>query len=93
MRFWDSILSGEADEHSGGDDLNNIDWSKPAEWLENLGGFPPKPSAYPAPEEVRRESRERVAKILSDWDTLHKIIERHEERIQKRWHQKTKTHG
>ncbi|PKY02469.1 hypothetical protein P168DRAFT_271735 [Aspergillus campestris IBT 28561] len=49
----------------------------------------PRPSSYPTTEEVRQESRDRATQILSTWETLSKIVERHEERIQKRWRQKT----
>ncbi|RHZ45742.1 uncharacterized protein CDV56_100498, partial [Aspergillus thermomutatus] len=69
----------------------DIDWSNPASFFDTLNPNLPKPTSYPTADEVRQESRQRASKILSDWETLNKIIERHEERIQKRWRQKTKT--
>lgn len=77
---------------NGNADLSNFDWSNiPPSFFDTLSPNLPRPSSFPTPEEVRRESRERSSKVLSDWDTLQKIIDRHEERIQKRWRQKTKT--
>lgn len=86
-------LQDEAAGFSNGNaDFSNFDWSNiPPSFFETLNPNLPRPGSFPKPEEVRRESRERASKVLSDWDTLHKIIERHEERIQKRWRQKTKT--
>lgn len=66
----------------------NVDWSNipPSFLIPTVR----RPSSFPTPEEVRRESRERSSKVLSDWEALQKIIDRHEEQIQKRWRQKTK---
>ncbi|GFF99300.1 hypothetical protein IFM61392_00759 [Aspergillus lentulus] len=70
--------------------FRDIDWSNPADFFDSISPSLPKPTSYPTPDEVRQESRKRAAKILADWETLNKIIERHEERIHKRWRQKTK---
>jgi hypothetical protein len=80
-------------EEAVGDDSTasrNFDWSNPADFFDSISPDLPKPTSYPTPDEVRQESRKRATKILADWETLNKIIERHEERIQKRWRQKTK---
>ncbi|GIJ99507.1 hypothetical protein Aspvir_001639 [Aspergillus viridinutans] len=70
--------------------FRDIDWSNPADFFDSVSPNLPRPTSFPTADEVRQESRKRATKILSDWETLNKIIERHEERIQKRWRQKTK---
>jgi len=50
----------------------------------------PMPSSMPTREEAQREARERSADVLSSWNTLQQILERHEEVIRKRWTKKTK---
>ncbi|KAF7118920.1 hypothetical protein CNMCM5793_008556 [Aspergillus hiratsukae] len=74
--------------------LSGTDWSNPASLgslFNSIDPNLPRPTSFPTADEVRQESHKRATKILSDWETLNKIIERHEERIQKRWRQKTKT--
>ncbi|KAG0651258.1 hypothetical protein D0Z07_1847 [Hyphodiscus hymeniophilus] len=51
----------------------------------------PKPSSMPTAAEVRKEAQERSADLLLQWDTLRRILERHEEVLRKRWLKKTKT--
>jgi hypothetical protein len=80
-------------EEALGDDntaFREMAWNNPADFFDSISPNLPKPTSYPTPDEVRQESRKRATKILTDWETLNKIIERHEERIQKRWRQKTK---
>ncbi|THC90947.1 hypothetical protein EYZ11_009597 [Aspergillus tanneri] len=83
-------FSEDAAQYDDSDgELDQIDWDDPASFFEKLNL--PKPSSYPTADEVRQESRERAAKVLSTWESLSKIIERHEERIQKRWRQKSQS--
>ncbi|KAF8857356.1 hypothetical protein BDZ45DRAFT_674760 [Acephala macrosclerotiorum] len=51
----------------------------------------PMPSSMPTAEEAQREARERSTKVLSGWNTLQQILERHEEVLRKRWLKKTKS--
>ncbi len=51
----------------------------------------PMPSSMPTAEEARRESLERSTNVLSGWNTLRQILERHEEVLRKRWLKKTKS--
>jgi hypothetical protein len=53
-------------------------------------GSPFAPSSYPTPEEVRQKVAHGTQKVLSDWNTLRKIVERHAETLEKRWIKKTK---
>jgi hypothetical protein len=53
-------------------------------------GSPFAPSVYPTPAEVRQQAKTGSQKVLSDWDTLRKIVERHAEVLEKRWVKKTK---
>lgn len=50
----------------------------------------PKPSSMPTREEAQREARERSTEVISSWNTLRQILERHEDVIRKRWTKKTK---
>lgn len=50
----------------------------------------PMPSSMPTRKEAQREARERSADVLSSWNMLRQILERHEEVIRKRWTKKTK---
>ncbi|QSZ29250.1 hypothetical protein DSL72_003762 [Monilinia vaccinii-corymbosi] len=59
----------------------------------DLGAFGlPKPSSMPSPAEVRKEAKERSTAVLSHWNRLRQILERHEEVIRKRWMKKSKVH-
>ncbi|KAF2111934.1 hypothetical protein BDV96DRAFT_580891 [Lophiotrema nucula] len=49
----------------------------------------PMPSSMPSPGEVRSKSRGYAKKLFDDWNTLHVIVERHEETIRKRWTKKS----
>jgi len=53
-------------------------------------GSPFEPSSFPSPTEVRRQAKSGSQKVLSDWKTLQKIVERHHEVLEKRWVKKTK---
>jgi hypothetical protein len=81
-----------SDEAASDDEtaFRDIDWSNTADFFDSISPNLPRPTSFPTADEVRQESRKRATKILSDWEALNKIIERHEERIQKRWRQKTK---
>ncbi|KAF7553797.1 hypothetical protein G7Z17_g3396 [Cylindrodendrum hubeiense] len=80
------------DAHAYDDDeiagIKDIDWSDPASFLAAMGGPIPK---CPSPSEVRQEATERSRKIFASYDTLNKILERHESTIQKRWAKKTRS--
>lgn len=45
---------------------------------------------FPSPDKAKKESRENSGKVFAAYDTLNKILERHEETIQKRWMKKTR---
>lgn len=51
----------------------------------------PRPPSMSTAAEVRTEARERSTDVLSQWSILHRIIERLEEVLRKRWLKKTKT--
>ena len=74
--------------NEGNDILERINWDDPRSFFEVLGM--PMPSSYPTPEQVRNEALQRARSIFSDWTLLNRIIERHEEVIQKRWLKKTR---
>ncbi|EEU34289.1 uncharacterized protein NECHADRAFT_50192 [Fusarium vanettenii 77-13-4] len=69
--------------------LDGIDWSNPESFLEAMGikGRMPK---MLSPAEVRREAKGKSRLIFAAYETLSKIIERHEATIQKRWSKKTR---
>ncbi|TVY46706.1 hypothetical protein LOCC1_G004658 [Lachnellula occidentalis] len=50
----------------------------------------PMPSSMPTREEAQSEARERSTDVISSWNTLRQILERHEDVIRKRWTKKTK---
>ncbi|KAF7919127.1 uncharacterized protein EAE98_009447 [Botrytis deweyae] len=41
----------------------------------------PAPSSLPSPEKVRKEAKERSTEVLSHWNRLRQILERHEDVI------------
>ncbi|KUJ07127.1 uncharacterized protein LY89DRAFT_601789, partial [Mollisia scopiformis] len=53
-------------------------------------GSPFTPREFPEPAEVQRRAKAGSEKVLSDWNTLRKIVERHAEVLEKRWVKKTK---
>ncbi|ATY61278.1 hypothetical protein A9K55_005689 [Cordyceps militaris] len=78
----------DPDQVEGLPDLpDDIDWTNPEHLFKVMGGPRPK---TPSPAEVRREATERSHAIFSAYDTLSKILQRHEATIQKRWVKKTK---
>lgn len=52
----------------------------------------PAPSSLPTPEKVRQEAKERSTEVLTHWNRLRQILERHEDVIRKRWMKKSKVH-
>lgn len=48
-------------------------------------GSPFTLTSRPKPEEVREKARSSSQKILSDWNTLRKIVELHADTSEKRW--------
>ncbi|KAB8299139.1 hypothetical protein EYC80_001247 [Monilinia laxa] len=50
----------------------------------------PHPSSTPDLDVVRQEGRERSTEVLSHWNRLKNLLERHEEVIRKRWMKKSK---
>ncbi|KAK4445441.1 hypothetical protein QBC34DRAFT_413215 [Podospora aff. communis PSN243] len=70
-------------------DFDNVDWNDPASLANLLGGRLPVPKMQ-SPADVRREARERSAKIHERFGFLSATVERHEPTIQKRWAKKTK---
>lgn len=53
-------------------------------------GSPFTPSELLEPEEAQKRARYGSEKVLSDWNILRKIVERHAEVLEKRWMKKTK---
>jgi hypothetical protein len=74
---------GDTDE----DILSGIDWSNPESFFRMMGGPIPKIATA---EEIRHESRGRVKKILANYETLGRILDRHEATIHKRWTKRNK---
>ena len=70
--------------------LENMDYSNPQSFFDSLGPNLPRPPSFPTANKVRKEARERSEKIFADWTTLHRILERHEQLIRKRWMKKTR---
>ncbi|KAB8075126.1 hypothetical protein BDV29DRAFT_172510 [Aspergillus leporis] len=68
--------------------VDSIDWDDPMSFFRQTGM--PLPPSTPKPAEVRKEARERATNILRDWSLLHRIIERFEATIQKRWLKRTR---
>ncbi|GMG04758.1 unnamed protein product [Aspergillus oryzae] len=73
--------------------LDGIDWNDPASALKAIGAGGPGGLPFPetlSPEEVRRQATARSDEIFTSYETLHRIIQRHEATIQKRWSKKTR---
>jgi hypothetical protein len=69
-------------------DLNKLDFNDPSHFAQLLGpGFPIP--AYKSTGDVRKEARERSRIIHETFNSLHAIVTRHEETIQKRWLKKS----
>ncbi|KAH8702938.1 hypothetical protein GQ44DRAFT_732595 [Phaeosphaeriaceae sp. PMI808] len=58
-------------------------------FFQSLPPGMPLPSSFPSPKEVRRDARRFSTKLLEDYATLQKIVERHEETIRTRWSKKS----
>ncbi|KAJ4203294.1 hypothetical protein NW767_005411 [Fusarium falciforme] len=69
--------------------LAGVDWSNPKSFLDAMGIEGPVPK-MPTAAEVRREAEGNSCEIFAAYDTLSKIIQRHEATIQKRWSKKTR---
>ncbi|KAM3504436.1 hypothetical protein MY10362_003556 [Beauveria mimosiformis] len=67
--------------------LDGIDWSNPQSLFKAIGGPVPRTSS---PAEVRRQAQEKSRDIFAAYDSLSKILQRHEATIQKRWSKKTR---
>lgn len=65
-------------------------YSNPQNFFNSLGPNLPRPKSFPTAKNVRQEARDRSENIFTDWTTLHKILERHEEVFRKRWMKKTR---
>ncbi|KAH7142916.1 hypothetical protein B0J13DRAFT_51700 [Dactylonectria estremocensis] len=76
------------DKYDGDNDaLESIDWNDPASFMAAMGG--PIPVCL-SPIEVRQEATKRSRNIFATYETLSKILERHEGTVQKRWTKKTR---
>ncbi|TVY44381.1 hypothetical protein LOCC1_G003492 [Lachnellula occidentalis] len=53
-------------------------------------GSPFTPSSEPSPAEVRKQAKIGSERVLSDWHTLRKIVEKHSVVLEKRWVKKTR---
>ncbi|KAK3357834.1 hypothetical protein B0T25DRAFT_630794 [Lasiosphaeria hispida] len=70
-------------------DLDGIDFDDPSHFAKLYGPDSVVP-AFKAPDDVRKEARERSRIIHDTYNILHAIVERHEETIQKRWTKRTR---
>lgn len=68
--------------------LGNFDPENPAKCFQDQGL--PVPIAFPSAAEVKEEAKGRAMRILSAYETLRQILDRHESQIRKRWLKKTK---
>ncbi|TGO53824.1 hypothetical protein BCON_0117g00170 [Botryotinia convoluta] len=50
----------------------------------------PRPSSSPSQKEAQQEAKERSIEVLSQWNRLRQILERHEDLIRKRWMKRSK---
>lgn len=86
-------FSPEAAKYDGPDPaIDKIDWNDPASFFKAIGAGPgalPMPKIK-EPAEVRQEARGRSDRIFTSYETLNKILERHEDTIRKRWIKKTR---
>ncbi|TVY91154.1 hypothetical protein LAWI1_G003284 [Lachnellula willkommii] len=80
-------------------DREYLDTVKKMDYLGVKGYYNPKniypgspftPSSEPSPEEVRKQAKFGSERVLSDWNTLRKIVEKHSEVLEKRWAKKTR---
>ncbi|KAE8309788.1 hypothetical protein BDV41DRAFT_567103 [Aspergillus transmontanensis] len=79
---FDPFSSGATAYDDAEADLDGIDWNDPASALKAIEIL--------SPEDVRRQATARSDEIFTSYETLHKIIQRHEATIQKRWLKKTR---
>ncbi|TEY70093.1 hypothetical protein BOTCAL_0111g00110 [Botryotinia calthae] len=74
-------------------DFSDSGLSGPSESLPS-GGVQvfclPAPSSSTIPEKVRQEAKERATEVLSHYNRLRQILERHEDVIRRRWRNKSK---
>lgn len=68
-------------------DTGSMDRSDPPTFPKSIGGFI---SEVMSPANVRREPTARSDKISITYETLHKILQRHETLIRKRWTKRTR---
>ncbi|RGP64201.1 hypothetical protein FSPOR_8020 [Fusarium sporotrichioides] len=80
-------FSDEAAQFDNQDDLSDIDWSNPMEFVKSLGGPMPK---FASPAKVWKEASEYSSNIFASYEILKQILQRHEATIQKRWTGKTR---
>ncbi|KAK1756346.1 hypothetical protein QBC47DRAFT_184957 [Echria macrotheca] len=73
------------DDYWDDDDLDDLDFSDQSQICKLLSIPPPTP-----PKDVRKEAKERSAKIHERYHLLQHIVVRHEPTIQKRWPKKSK---
>lgn len=57
----------------------------PTMFFDDFDPHIPRPSSFPTPDEVRRKSKDLASQIFQNYMSLGKILEHHEETIQKRW--------
>ncbi|KAK0744793.1 hypothetical protein B0T21DRAFT_358403 [Apiosordaria backusii] len=70
--------------------LCDVDFNNPSRFAELLGPNSALPiPVFKSPGDVRKETRERSQTIHETYNTLHAIVTRHEETIQKRWVKKS----
>lgn len=74
--------SDEAAQLDNQDDLSNIDWSNPMEFMKSLSGPMPEFASHA---KVRKEAREYSNDIFASYELLKQILQRHEATIHKRW--------
>lgn len=60
-----------------------------SELFQNLPPNLPMPGSFPSPDEVRRDAQHLATQLYKDYESLGKIVERHEETIRTRWSKKS----
>lgn len=64
-------------------------YNNPQKFFASVSPNLPQSSSFPTFAELSREARSRSSEIFAQWVTLHDILDRHEEQIQRRWLKKS----
>ena len=64
-------------------------WDNPQNFFGSVSDNLPQPSSFPSATAVKREARAYSRDIFASWETLHAILDRHENLIRRRWSKKS----